>query len=279
MSADTFPHTARLRPSVTTNTLWEMWQFGGRRVFVLYFLLGLILYLRGSSTSRSASAAAKAVPRQNHYVCKDVLFIRHAEGIHNRDEAIYPDYHTSGRSTWADYYDSGLTEVGRQQAKAFTLPANSFATPEVLVTSPLSRAIDTGLLAFPHYHDHSHGKGKVVATDLCRERIAKYTSDVRKSKTELEQRYPQVDFGLLHTDLDVAFETSKEMHPSEYNSDGCKARAQRFVSWLVLERPEKNIAVVTHWVFLQHLFQVEKIKDAAKLNNAEGKVVTLCRQV
>ncbi|KAH9261115.1 hypothetical protein BASA81_000819 [Batrachochytrium salamandrivorans] len=224
--SDTFPHTARLRPSVTTNTLWEIWQFGGRRVFVLYFLLGLILYMRGSSTSRSASAAAKAIPRQSHYICKDVLFIRHAEGIHNRDEAIYPDYHTSGRSTWADYYDSGLTEAGKRQAEAFTLPASSFATPDVLVTSPLSRAIDTGLMAFPHYH----ASGKVVATDLCRERIAKYTSDVRKSRTQLEKLYPQVDFTLLQTDLDVAFETSKEMHPHEYNSDACKARAQRFVS-------------------------------------------------
>lgn len=267
----TFPHSGRLRAAQTNSSLQETWNFGGRRLFILYFCLGFLLYMRGFKT---ASVNKITAPQQQ--VCKDILFVRHAEGIHNRDEAKYPDFHTSGRSTWPDYYDAPLTDLGRDQAKRFVLPSEAIKMPQLLVTSPLSRAIDTCLIAFPGY-----GKQNIVATDLCRERISKYTSDVRKSRTELEKLFPTVNFSLLQTDLDVQFETSKEMIPHEYNSDACKARAQNFVNWLLLERQEEHIAVITHWVFLQHLFQVENVASSAqeKVGNAQGKLVRLCRRV
>jgi broad specificity phosphatase PhoE len=71
-------------------------------------------------------------------VCKDIYFIRHAEGIHNRDEAAFPDFHTSGRSSSAEYHDAALTSVGREQARQLQLDLQ-VQNPDLVVSSPLSR--------------------------------------------------------------------------------------------------------------------------------------------
>ena len=63
--------------------------------------------------------------------------------------------------------------------------------------------------------------------------------------------------------------TVKEDSPTEMASTRCAARARELLRWLH-RRPEPRIAVVTHWVFLTHLFALfddEKLKEP--FGNAE----------
>jgi len=61
-----------------------------------------------------------------------------------------------------------------------------------------------------------------------------------------------VDFSELESEHDEMW-MQKEVHPDPFNSTGCSKRAESLLRWLSA-RAESYIAVVTHWVFLTHLF-------------------------
>ena len=75
--------------------------------------------------------------------CKIVHFMRHGEGTHNAAAARY------GREAYAswEHLDARLTEVGRAQATGCRGYAQALGCTTVIV-SPLSRAIETAVLAF-----------------------------------------------------------------------------------------------------------------------------------
>jgi hypothetical protein len=57
----------------------------------------------------------------------------------------------------------------------------------------------------------------------------------------------------------------------------CFLRAARFLEW-IWARPETDIAVVSHWVFLLHLLHPFPQLADSRLGNAEMKHVTLQRR-
>ena len=63
---------------------------------------------------------------------------------------------------------------------------------QLLITSPLSRAIKTGLLARP-----PGVTAPVICTELCRERIGTHPCDHRRKIGELAADFPEVNFELL----------------------------------------------------------------------------------
>ena len=147
------------------------------------------------------------------------------------------------------------TELGTSELKV-----------DLVVVSPLRRTLETATLAF--------SDAPFVATELARERISTHTCDWRSTRTDLERDYGHVDFGVMPHD-DVMWET-KENFPSEDASTLCAQRARDLLCWL-RNRPEKRIAVVTHWVFLQHLFkQFPNHPDLGlAFLNAEARAVSL----
>ena len=124
---------------------------------------------------------------------KTVTFLRHGVAAHNFHDAQDPDPDEPTR-----YTDSPLTEYGRAQAAA-TATATPALACEMLVVAPLSRAIETGLLAFPEV-------GKVVAHEAVREYAARRYANKRKTRTELQEIFGErVDFGLISSDPDPLF--------------------------------------------------------------------------
>lgn len=125
--------------------------------------------------------------------CKTIHFVRHAEGTHNRDSREIPGFHEHGSRTMA-YWDAPLTTRGIDQGHKLSLDVMNLAEPpDVVVVSPLRRAIHTAQLGFRP--EEAGGKAlPFVATELCRERISYHTCDGRRDLSEIKQEFGFVDF-------------------------------------------------------------------------------------
>ncbi|PRW60329.1 phosphoglycerate mutase [Chlorella sorokiniana] len=85
---------------------------------------------------------------------------------------------------------------------------------------------------------------KFVAVELCRERLGPSQCDKRQALDDTRQRFPGVDFSLIGSDEDTSWEAG---HVESESS--VVVRGFEFLNWL-MQRPETNIAVVTHSAFL-----------------------------
>lgn len=184
--------------------------------------------------------------------CKTIYFIRHAQGIHNLAEQTDPDFF-NGRHQSDEFIDSPLTQKGFEQCKDLAEKIKDESAEydvQLVVVSSLTRAIQTGIAVFGTLDP----RPPFISTELCRERISEYTSDVRRNVSVLEKEFPYVDFSQLTSEHDQMWKI-KEDTPDDYNSDACKKRGLKFLQWLY-QRPEQRIAVVSHWVFYTHLFRM-----------------------
>jgi broad specificity phosphatase PhoE len=184
-------------------------------------------------------------------------------------------------------YDPALSKKGQKQVEALRRNVQSqqdmSSKIQLVVTSPLSRAIDTCLGSF-----FPQDTGNIVATAetpvrsygprplvcaLPRERLHK-SGDVGISMSALQEKYPdQLDLSDLATHL----------HPEQWWYDetdlpqgGARAirpetllktqkRVEMFADWL-RNRPETCIAVVCHSNFIKTFTRMSR-----KLNNCEIK--------
>ena len=199
----------------------------------------------------TARAAATTVRPSSS---KIVWILRHGQATHNpRAEAAraagcsYDDFIELMRQD--DSLDSELTEIGRKQAKSVqqryhhlwnSTESSSSSSPtfpaiDLVVASPLSRAIQTADLALPP---------TMVANRICCEAFREISGCMynakRRSQTELRNKFPHWDFDQLPTDND-SFWQADELETNQ----SCKERALDGFHWL-LERPETHILVVTH---------------------------------
>lgn len=214
----------------------------------------------------------KAAPSQK------VHFIRHGEGHHNvaqREWRDRPDWDGTSEPYTLDsdgdwkFIDALLTEKGMGQARDLHSRTEALR-PELLVTSPMRRALQTGLLAFePHV---SNDGLKVLAHELCHERAGKHTCDKRLPKADLASLFPAVDFEILDSEEDPFWGdgSTREDLPSLAN------RAARFLEWLV-SRPERHLAVAAHSAFLLALFNaaMECDCEATRSHFATGEMRTV----
>eukprot|EP00729_Bicosta_minor_P006847 gene6847-19028_t len=186
------------------------------------------------------------------------------------------------------YWDAPLTSVGEAQGEAL---AEKVATlkvpPELVVVSPLRRAIHTAQLGFRPEGNESSAP-PFLCTELARERISFHTCDGRRRLTEITEDYPFVDFSEVDSEEDLMWEQKEDVP-----DDGASAR------------PEQTIAVVTDaehrlqldgiakgsdllWLpltefladsedLVAHLFRLFEDKDLqTKFGNAEMRPVVLC---
>ena len=140
-------------------------------------------------------------------------------------------------------FDAPLSALGHQQVATLCESVRELAA-EIVVTSPLTRAIQTTLGAF------GFATAPVVVEALHRERV-EHSCDVGRSPGELAREFPGLAFG----HLDDPWWHSDGSHPQAIVTEPEEtllSRVAAFRRWLS-HRPEKNIAVVGHGTFLNRL--------------------------
>jgi glucosyl-3-phosphoglycerate phosphatase len=161
-----------------------------------------------------------------------VYFIRHGQSEFNRI------WSATGRDPLIR--DAALSDLGHAQVEA-AIPIANALRPDVVLSSPLSRALQTATGLF--------GRGDAVPIEvsaLHAERITN-TDDVGSPPHQLAERFPHLDFSALSDpwwpvgpvdDLGVPLESDDSFH----------ARVAAFRS-AIMARPESRIVVVGHGNF------------------------------
>lgn len=186
---------------------------------------------------------------------KVVHFQRHGQAYHNLiygilndAKAPVPDVYlndvTVNPFLRTEMIDSPLTELGREQCRARKEQASNLS-PEVIIVSPLSRAVQTALITF----DSFRGCVPFVAHDGCREELGLLTCNKRKPLSEIIRDYPDVDFSVVAAgahEEDNHWIPDRRECPKEQSK-----RIYRFLVDFIQNRPEKELAVVGHsaWLF------------------------------
>jgi len=148
-----------------------------------------------------------------------------------------------------EWYDARLTEKGKDQATNLRPKLENIPIDVVLV-SPLSRTIQTALLAVPP-------GPKFIAEELVRERCGTHPCDKRRSKTELTQDFPTIDLVQLKSEEDDYWTEERE------SMEALIGRANSFLN-VVRNRPETRFAVVTHNDFLKALLFESSLQFSEK---------------
>jgi broad specificity phosphatase PhoE len=164
---------------------------------------------------------------------KTVWLIRQGQAKHNED----PQEGYKKR-------DPRLTKVGKQQAKALRkdLKARK-AKVEVVLSSPLSRALQTSQIVFP--------SRKVIPLAVLQE-MSDVPCDTGRPREELAEKFPNISFARLDEEWYVPGKGK--------NSAG---QVERFLEWLS-EQAYKEVAVVAHNILL-------KFMTGHRFGNAEAR--------
>ena len=131
---------------------------------------------------------------------KDIYFIRHGEAAHN----------VAPRPWGEELIDAPLTEVGRQQAAEQLLPQAAGVAFDLVVVSPLVRAIETATIGLA---SHLESGVLFVVEEGCREQLGPNLPDKRRPKRVIAAAYPTLDFGAMTDDEDTLFTTEREALP------------------------------------------------------------------
>ena len=181
---------------------------------------------------------------------KIIHFQRHGQGYHNligdiwRELQVPMDLDSSDHSKnpflRPEILDSPLTETGRQQCHAQRAQA-SLLKPELIVVSPLQRAIQTALLTFA-----DHNAVPWMAHEACREELGLLVCNQRRPLSEIQQEYPHIDYSYMVSEEDSLFYPDRRETVVEKSE-----RVYQFLVDYIRQRPEKEIAVVGHsaWLF------------------------------
>ena len=228
-----------------------------------------------SSSSSSSSSSSRFSSTQTED--KTLYIVRH--GTTEMNEVL-------GRQPWGSkdfkdqlLWDTVLTTSGDKcgvaQAKRLNGRLKKMILPEeiqAIVSSPLTRTLQTAEIVFQGFPTETPR----IICPLARERLY-LSSDVGECKSTLASRFPTWDFSAIPNDDPWWFTASDtpyvEWRPSgEYGCPGeptevFRERMRALHRWLA-QRPEKTIALVTHWGVARGL-------TGESLHNCELKTCTL----
>jgi broad specificity phosphatase PhoE len=168
---------------------------------------------------------------------KKLFCIRHGEGWHNVNARII------GSNAYydKDKQDPSLTELGINQAKELGKTWDEKKNIELIITSPLTRCIQTMNNIFENTNI------PIVSVDYLREYPASLQySNRRKNESVLKEKYKNIFFSLVSEEDDM-WNNNKKYE----TNDQLQYRTEMFENF-IKSRPEKNIAVVSHSTFLMN---------------------------
>ncbi|VUC31897.1 unnamed protein product [Clonostachys rosea] len=159
-----------------------------------------------------------------------IHILRHGQALHNVDRA-YP------------FRDPPLTSLGSKQAEKVVVPAK----PDLIIVSPMTRTIQTTLIAFRQFLDESSAPTKTeiqIWPELREAHDAICNQGV--SRAEMAAAFPQLDFSSCPEQWD---------HPP-HNVEGAAIRAEAVRRRLLdLSSSYQNIFLVTHRGFTAFLVE------------------------
>eukprot|EP00978_Attheya_sp_CCMP212_P004410 scaffold9637_cov47-Attheya_sp.AAC.1 len=193
-------------------------------------------------------------PRQ-----KILHLLRHAEGYHNLDPSV---------STQAHGLDAKLTDKGRAQCAELGrhLQDEGFR-PQLIVSSTMTRAIETGLLSLESsIKAHSipflmHEGVRETVNFLCdaRRPISTISTEVESASDLISHTIDWSECAHEHDELWATYERKHGLQ-EEFTSfresadlESLSIRSRDSFRWIG-ERPEQEIAVVSHSAFFWNTF-------------------------
>jgi broad specificity phosphatase PhoE len=220
-------------------------------------LLALSMMKGGQTAGGSTSFSQRRYAASVH--TKRLWIIRHGQATHNpraekakSEGCSHDEFMELMRQD--DSLDAELTEWGQMQATQLNEHLHStisgiFQKVQLVVSSPLSRAIHTADLALPSAHmgaasplvgEANNKNHRRVCVEHFREINGWLLNAQRRNITDLSQRFPAWEMTELEHHDDVLWKP----HVLEDTQD-CAQRGYEGLCWLT-ERPERNIALVTH---------------------------------
>jgi len=187
---------------------------------------------------------------------KVIHMVRHGEGTHNVKGTVNVEHFYRDPTN----FDARLTEKGQKQCAGLAQYVKS-EVPQLVndindiavITSPLTRCIETALRSFPWLADIA--TIPFVVEENVRETV-NFISDRRRTITELSKEYPRVDFSHCNDDGDMRWnayrsrvsDESKAMESTELNAVADRARR---VFKSLQQRTEHHLIVSSHSAFLR----------------------------
>ncbi|KAH0877053.1 hypothetical protein HID58_064447 [Brassica napus] len=200
---------------------------------------------------------------------KTLRLVRHAQGIHN---VAIEKGELTGLS--GKLFDARLSQTGIQQVSDMRKEISKSGllnTVQLVITSPLRRAMQTSVGIFRGQEDmnqsdifpKANNSPPIVALEICRERMGLYPCDKRESIGTYRTCFSEIDFTMIESGEDTLWQAEERE-----DMEDVSARGLHFLKWL-WERPEKDIAVVSHGIFLQQTLRAlhEKIGTPVEDNH------------
>ena len=194
---------------------------------------------------------------------KILILMRHGEAKHNVFEREYEQKHGSFEHANEDEnypVDPLLTgkgcgtmlNVSNRTATFFNKETG--LRPDLFVVSPLRRAIQSALIAFPHDSPMTSLSGTPwICHPACMEQANGNKSEFVSALEDLEQTFPGVDYGIFQESLSQGdLYNSKEKVPLFESKIDLMNRTDTFLEW-IKEREERVIVVSSHATWLQSL--------------------------
>lgn len=202
----------------------------------IYVVILVVLLLQDMISSRAVAKATKGAPCSSR---KQLYILRHGQATHNPRAEEARSQGCSQEQFMElmrqdDSIDSPLTALGQSQAKSVCDQTSGTLRDKIqlVVSSPLSRALQTADLAMPTISNR-------VCVEEWREINGWLLNAKRRTRTDLKQRYPAWNLDALATDDDKLW--TQEL---ESQSD-CGERGYQGLNW-ILDRPEDIICLVCH---------------------------------
>ena len=222
---------------------------------------------RPAATSNSGPRAAKVV-----------YFVRHAESAYNAFKLSPVNWLTLRALRDPLLFDPPLSARGLSQLPPLSATASKWKLCEraqLLVVSPLKRAIDTALAvmgqAVPPAAAATAYPLPVYVSALCSE-VLDTSADIGSSPQQLHSAYPLLDFSHLP---DAWWYHSDPKQPRAVTDEPPQRVAHRvseFLQWLC-ERPEAAVIVVSHSSFIRHCTGAR-----LKIDNCQVQECTVAQQ-
>eukprot|EP00571_Detonula_confervacea_P003871 CAMPEP_0172323230 /NCGR_PEP_ID=MMETSP1058-20130122/48215_1 /TAXON_ID=83371 /ORGANISM="Detonula confervacea, Strain CCMP 353" /LENGTH=320 /DNA_ID=CAMNT_0013039183 /DNA_START=46 /DNA_END=1008 /DNA_ORIENTATION=- len=206
---------------------------------------------------------------------KRVLLLRHGQAIHNpRAEAARENGCSFEKFLSLmeedDSFDAALTELGENQARDAGRQGHvrhALRNVEMIVSSPMSRALNTADLVHPVSTKASMPRR--VAIEDWREINGKLLNAQRLPRSALEQKFPNWNFGEIPA-LDESWTEELE------SRDACSERGYRGLLWMMQQR-EQNILLACHGGILNYTMNTHSkvvLVDGRKVHSEKQRCIT-----